>query len=51
MTLNYEKGTPANITPITTAEPIEDEKLEAYLEAFCDWIDVGLPKGVLNYER
>lgn len=50
---------PASVTPITTAEPIEDEKLEAYLDAFCEWIgfgceandDVILPKGVLRYEE
>ena len=50
---------PAKVTPVTTAEPIEDEKLEAYLDAFCEWIGFGceanddaeLPKGVLNYDK
>jgi len=29
------------ITPITTAEPIEDEALNGWLDAFCDWIGFG----------
>lgn len=51
--------TPAEVTPITRAEPIDDEKLEAYLDAFCEWIGFGsepndnadIPLGVLNYEK
>lgn len=50
---------PASVTPITTAEPIDDEKLEAYLDAFCEWIGFGceandaaeLPKGVMHYDE
>jgi len=49
----------ASVTPITTAEPIEDEALDEYLDAFCQWIgfggeendDIELPKGVLRYEE
>ena len=49
----------ASITPITRAEPINDEEVDKYLDAFCEWIgfggeendDVELPKGVLNYEK
>ena len=49
----------ASVTPITTAEPIEDEDLDEYLDAFCQWIgfggeendDIELPKGVLRYEE
>lgn len=55
----YLTTTPASVTPITEAEPIEDEKLEAYLDAFCEWIGFGceandaveLPKGVLRYDE
>ena len=47
------------VTPITTAKPVDDEKLEAYLDAFCEWIGFGgepndnveLPQGVMNYEK
>lgn len=50
---------PASVSPITRAEPVDDAKVEAYLDAFCEWIgfgtepndDVELPKGVLPYEQ
>ena len=29
------------VTPITTAQPIEDEVLNDWLEAFCDWLGFG----------
>ena len=31
----------AAITPITTAQPIEDEALNGWLDAFCEWIGFG----------
>ena len=50
---------PASVTPITTAEAVDDPEVEAYLDAFCEWIGFGceandaveLPKGVLRYEQ
>ncbi len=55
----YLTTTPASVTPITEAEPVDDPEVEAYLEAFCEWIGFGceanddaiLPKGVLRYEE
>ena len=31
----------AAVTPITTAEPVEDEALNAWLDAFCEWLGFG----------
>ena len=47
------------VTPITRAEAIDDERVDEWLEAFCDWIGFGdeandsavLPKGVLRFEQ
>lgn len=47
------------VTPITRAEPIDDARLDEWLDAFCEWIGFGgeenndreLPKGVMRYEN
>ena len=47
------------VTPITTAKPVDDERLDEWLDAFCEWIGFGceanddkeLPTGVLKYEQ
>lgn len=36
-----EPKSPARLTSIAGAEPIEDEKLNEWLDAFCDWIGFG----------
>ena len=36
-----EPKSPARLTSISGAEPIEDEKLIEWLDAFCDWIGIG----------
>ena len=36
-----EPKSPARLTSIAGAEPIEDEKLNEWLDAFCDWIGIG----------
>jgi len=51
--------TPPTVTPITTAKPVDNERLDEWLDAFCEWIGFGceanddteLPKGVLKYEQ
>ena len=47
------------VTPITRAKPVDDARLDEWLDAFCEWIGFGceanddteLPKGVLKYEQ
>ena len=36
-----EPKSPARLTSIAGAEPIEDEKLNEWLDAFCEWIGFG----------
>ena len=36
-----ETKSPARLTSIAGAEPIEDEKLNEWLDAFCEWIGFG----------
>lgn len=36
-----EPKSPARLTSISGAEPIEDEKLNEWLDAFCEWIGFG----------
>ena len=51
--------TPPTVTPSTTAKPVDNERLDEWLDAFCEWIGFGceanddteLPKGVLKYEQ
>lgn len=36
-----EPKSPARLTSVSGAEPIEDEKLNEWLDAFCEWIGFG----------
>lgn len=36
-----EKQSPARLTSISGAEPIEEEKVVEWLDAFCEWIGFG----------
>ena len=55
----YLTGSLPTVTPITTAKPVDDEKLDEWLDAFCEWIGFGceenndreLPGGVMFYEK
>lgn len=50
---------PVKVTPIAQATIIDPDRVDEYLDAFCEWIGFGtepndkkeLPTGVLNYEK
>lgn len=50
---------PPKVTPIPKAVAVDPEKVDEYLEAFCEWIGFGcepndskeLPEGVIRYEQ
>lgn len=50
---------PPKVTPIPKAVAVDPDKVDEYLEAFCEWIGFGcepndnkeLPQGVIRYEQ